>query len=145
MTAVRSCQRGKRIKAAMVAAVVCLVSLPSIAEELMERPLTELTRMLSDGEVTAVELVEAALAKAKDLAHLNALISIDAERALNAARKVDATLAEGGVPRTLAGIPMVVKDNINIAGLKTTGGTPGISFVAEATAPAAVGLEEADA
>lgn len=114
-------------------------------QTLLERPVSELAQMVKDQEVTATALVEAAIARAKEVRSLNALILLDEEGALAAAKEIDAVIAAGGETKPLAGIPIVVKDNINIAGLTTTGGTPGLDFVPEASAPSAAQLQAAEA
>ena len=52
---------------------------------------------------------------------LNAMVTIDS-RARQRAEGLDQELASTGVARPLHGVPFVVKDNINVAGLPTTGG-----------------------
>ncbi|WP_291967238.1 amidase [Maribacter sp.] len=52
----------------------------------------------------------------------NALTTIN-ENALNIARSLDEEYASTGVLRPLHGIPLIVKDNINTAGLPTTAGS----------------------
>ena len=52
---------------------------------------------------------------------LNAMVTIDS-RARQRAEALDQELASTGVARPLHGVPFVVKDNINVAGLPTTGG-----------------------
>jgi mandelamide amidase len=71
---------------------------------------------------TAVNVVEAALARAEQVKDLNALILLNTDAALAAARKVDAGETSGA----LAGLPIVVKDNINTCDLPTTAGTPAL-------------------
>src|SRR5512147_1993924 len=45
----------------------------------------------------------------------------------------------------LWGLPVAVKDNIDIEGLPTTAACPGFAYVARATAPAVTGLLDAGA
>ena len=54
--------------------------------------------------------------KADAKAALNAFIAIDSDGALSKARRIDAVVAKGDEPRPLAGMPLVVKDNNNVAG-----------------------------
>jgi Asp-tRNA(Asn)/Glu-tRNA(Gln) amidotransferase A subunit family amidase len=61
------------------------------------------------GEIDPVELTERALAKAEEVAGLNAIVHLDAEGARRAAARVD-----GGA---LAGIPLLVKEIIEVDGL----------------------------
>src|SRR6185369_16148616 len=59
----------------------------------------------------------------------DALISIDREGALAQARKVDEMRAANATLPVLAGLPIVVKDNINTRDLPTTGGTAALRGV----------------
>jgi Asp-tRNA(Asn)/Glu-tRNA(Gln) amidotransferase A subunit family amidase len=54
------------------------------------------------------------------------MIALNKAGALAAARKVDAARASGATLPPLAGLPIVVKDNINTVDLPTTGGTPAL-------------------
>ncbi len=78
---------------------------------------------IREKRMTATEAVKAALARAEVTKHLNAFITIDADGALAAAKKVDEAVAAGRPLPPLAGLPIVVKDNINTADMPTTGGT----------------------
>ena len=86
-------------------------------------------------------LTEAALAAAEAHTALNAFITLDKEGALARARELDASGAQGA----LAGVPLVVKDNTNVAGLRTTAGTPAIDYVPPVSAPVVARLEAAQA
>jgi mandelamide amidase len=72
--------------------------------------------------VTAVGVVVAALERAEAVKDLNALILLNKDAALAAARKVDA----GETCGPLAGLPIVVKDNINTRDMPTSAGTPAL-------------------
>lgn len=54
---------------------------------------------------------------------LNALLALDPERAMEDARGLDQRMAHGEPAPALAGVPVVVKDNICTRGLKTTCGS----------------------
>jgi len=76
--------------------------------------------------MSAVDAVQAALARAEQLKDLNALITLNRDAAVAAARKVDAARDAGQTLPALAGLPIVVKDNINTSDMPTTGGTPAL-------------------
>ena len=80
--------------------------------------------MLADKRVSAVELVDSAIARIEALDNkINAVVVRDFDRARAAAREADAALARGD-RRPLLGLPMTVKEQFNIAGLPTTWGNP---------------------
>jgi len=54
---------------------------------------------------------------------LNAFVTPTPERAMEAAREADRLLAEGGEPGPLHGVPISVKDLINVGGVRTTFGS----------------------
>jgi aspartyl-tRNA(Asn)/glutamyl-tRNA(Gln) amidotransferase subunit A len=72
--------------------------------------------------VSSVELVQRTLARIERFAALNAFITIDAERALAAARAADDARARAHAG-PLAGIPIAHKDVLMTAGLRTTCGS----------------------
>jgi len=70
--------------------------------------------------VSAVELCQDALARIKaSNPGLNSFLLVDDQDALARAHKVDARIAAGDVP-TLAGVPIAIKDNLCVRGMKTT-------------------------
>jgi len=82
----------------------------------------ELVASIRDKKLSAVSTVRAALERAEQLKDLNAFIVLNREAALAAAALVDAGKTTGA----LAGLPIVVKDNINTADLPTSAGTPAL-------------------
>jgi len=82
----------------------------------------EIVAAIRDKKLTATSAARAALERAERLKELNALIIIDHEGALATAAKVDA----GEISGPLAGLPVVIKDNINTADLPTSAGTPAL-------------------
>lgn len=87
-------------------------------------PAEALTAALRAGEVTSVELTEAAIARIEqEDKSINAICVPDFDRAREAARAADQA-REHGEDRPLLGIPVTVKESYNIAGLPTTWGMP---------------------
>ena len=82
-------------------------------------------RALASGECSAVELAEHHLARIERLdGALHSLLSVDADRALAAAREADARLAgRGEAPGPLTGVPIVHKDIFCTTDLPTTCGS----------------------
>lgn len=76
------------------------------------------------GAATPTALVEAALAQIAALdGHLNAFQLVLAEQALTDARRAEAELAAGQDRGPLHGLPVAVKDLLDVAGLPTTAGS----------------------
>jgi aspartyl-tRNA(Asn)/glutamyl-tRNA(Gln) amidotransferase subunit A len=71
--------------------------------------------------VSAVEVCRDAIARIeRSNPALNNFLLVDAEDAVARARKVDARLAGGETPGPLAGVPIAIKDNLCVRGMKTT-------------------------
>ncbi|MGC4028025.1 MAG: indoleacetamide hydrolase [Steroidobacteraceae bacterium] len=103
-------------------------------------------RLLDGGDLTAWAYVQSLLERTRRCAELNSLIAVNASGALAAARRIDALRKKGTRLPPLAGLPLVVKDNIDFAGMPTTGGTPALrDFRPAATAPALQRLLDAGA
>ncbi|MDX3434313.1 amidase [Streptomyces sp. ME01-18a] len=83
-----------------------------------------LAEALRLGETTAEALTRRALARIADRNdELGAFAVVDRERAVSAARQADDELADGHDRGPLHGIPMAVKDLIDVAGLPATRGS----------------------
>lgn len=87
---------------------------------------TELVAMMEAGETSSARIVAELLRRAGEAQSLNAFITIDAEGALARAEELDQMRAQGEILGPLHGLPLVVKDNIHVAGLPNTAGTPGL-------------------
>ncbi|AWL99180.1 indoleacetamide hydrolase [Bradyrhizobium amphicarpaeae] len=95
------------------------------------------------GTVTSTTLTTEALARAKSNADLNAFVTLDEDGALKAAAAFDAT---GDKDKPLGGVPVVIKDNIEVAGLPCSAGTPALrDYVPKADAPVVAKLRAAGA
>ncbi|WP_203582471.1 amidase [Microbacterium hibisci] len=102
---------------------------------------------VSGRQITATEVIEAHLERtAAANPRLNALTVVFAERAREAAASVDAAVAEGRDPGPLAGVPVSVKENIDLTWSATTNGWRGlIDVVPERDATVVRRLREAGA
>jgi Asp-tRNA(Asn)/Glu-tRNA(Gln) amidotransferase A subunit family amidase len=128
-----------------LATASCASTAPRPAD-LTELGIAEAGRLMRAGQVTSVELTQASLARADARADLNAFVTLDREGALAAARRADADLAAGRVRGPLHGVPLVVKDNVHVAGLPNTAATPALRrFVPTTSAPVAQKLIDAGA
>lgn len=86
---------------------------------------TVLLQALRRGQVSAVELVDDAIARIEQQdGAINAVVVRDFDRARAAARAADARRARGD-EAPLLGLPLTVKESFNAAGLPTTWGLPG--------------------
>jgi amidase len=86
---------------------------------------TQLAAAIRAGHVSAIEVLQAHLAQiAAHNPTLNAVITLDAERAYERAREADAALARGEHWGVLHGVPFTLKDAHATAGMRTTTGFP---------------------
>ena len=102
--------------------------------------------MMEAGETTSALIIAELLRRETEAGVLNAFINVDRDGALARAEKLDEMRREGNVLGPLHGLPLVAKDNIHVAGLPNTAGTPGLSgFSPGADAPVVAALREAGA
>lgn len=84
-------------------------------------PLSEQARLVREGGISAVELVQTHLDLIDQLnPQLNTFITVDNEGALEQAASIDRARANGQKLGPLAGVPIGVKDSIPTKGLRTT-------------------------
>ncbi len=115
--------------------------MPAISE-LPAHALLEAYRARS---LSPVEVVEASLARAEELAHLNAFWSLQPERALEEAHRAERAWRRGAA-RPLLGVPVAIKDLFDTAGIDTTYGSKLFrGHVPTADAPAVAALRRAGA
>lgn len=82
---------------------------------------TELARLIRARQVSAVEVVQAHLDRIEQVnPHVNAIVTLVAEQALDAAEAADAREPDG----PLHGLPVAHKDLVDTAGIRTTYGSP---------------------
>ena len=107
--------------------------------------LAEQAARLAAGEVTSAELTAQSLERAHaSQPALNAFRHLRDETAREEAAEADRRLAEGDAG-PLLGVPIAIKDDVDLAGLPTAFGCPGEFPVAIADAPAVALLREAGA
>jgi amidase len=86
------------------------------------RSATEMVRTLRARDISASELLALHAARiARYNARLNAIVTLDLDRAASAARSLDVA---SGSAASLCGLPITIKDNLDVAGLRTTAGLP---------------------
>jgi len=109
--------------------------------------LVELAGMLERGETSAIAATEAVLDRIELLEpSLNAFATVTGDRALARARELDELHRRGGRVGPLHGVPVTVKDNLPLAGVPTTAGSPLLrDWVPETSALAVARLEAAGA
>lgn len=92
--------------------------------EIATRSAAELRRLVGRGELSPVDVVEAALDVVERVnPAINAVVTLN-ERALDDARELEARIAKGEDPGPLCGLPVGIKDVTPVAGLRTTYGSP---------------------
>ncbi|MEM8562188.1 MAG: indoleacetamide hydrolase [Pseudomonadota bacterium] len=82
-----------------------------------------LQQRMADGELTSVDLVKQTLEAIDHQQHLNAFIVVNQIPAIERAEQLDELRSSGNVLGPLHGLPIVVKDNVHVAGLPNTAGT----------------------
>ncbi|HEV8357827.1 MAG TPA: amidase family protein, partial [Gemmatimonadales bacterium] len=93
-------------------------------EETPTLPAVELATRVRSGKLSAVEAIEQALERVARLnPALNAVVTLN-PHALDDARALDQRISRGESPGPLAGVPVGIKDVTQVAGVRTTFGSP---------------------
>jgi indoleacetamide hydrolase len=116
------------------------------AAALLNLGATEAVTHMSQGTLTSERYAEALLARCRSAQALNAFITLDPARVLEAARARDRERLAGAKPGPLFGLPIPVKDSVNTRDYPTTGGTPALRhFHPAEDAPVVAALRAAGA
>jgi amidase len=96
----------------------------SAAEELCSLPAADVIDLLKAGKVSPLELVDAAAVRVAEVEpKLNALPTLCFDRARERAKKLMAAPRGERPPNFLYGLPIAVKDNVDVAGVRCTHGS----------------------
>ncbi len=112
-----------------------------------EMSASEALEQMRQGHMSAESYIGALLDRAQSQRSLNALITLNDTGALDLARRIDAARSANKPLGPLAGLALVINDNINTAGVPTSSGTPGLrDFTADSqcTSPADLAREGRD-
>ena len=87
------------------------------------RSITEVAPAIASGELSPVDLMRTCLERIDERRSLNAFITVRADAALAEARECQAEIAAGRYRGPLHGVPISVKDLIDVVGTPTTSGS----------------------
>lgn len=85
--------------------------------------IASLARAIAEGSTTAESVAKDVLERSQKLSHLNAIIFQDADALLEAARTADEQRRAGQALGPLHGVPILIKDNIDVKGMPCSAGT----------------------
>ena len=102
---------------------------------------------LQSGDIGSRELLEHQIGRIRDRDdEINAVVQLDAERALARADEIDSARSRGDALGPLAGLPITIKDSFMTEGLTTTSGAPELAhFVPDKDAVPVARYREAGA
>ncbi len=114
-------------------------------EDAVLRSASELSTLLASGSLSSVDLTRAYIGRAKEYSRLNAFITLDEEEAIAQAKFADEEIVSGRVRGPLHGIPVAVKDQLDVKGMRTTAGSKLVDYIADVDSTAVARLREAGA
>src|SRR5882757_415136 len=92
-------------------------------DDLLTRDATDQLAALAVRRVSAVELLKAEFARHEEVhGRINAVVAVGLERAMEHAAAIDDLRMRGGPLGALAGLPMTVKDTLDVVGLPASSG-----------------------
>ena len=145
-------KRRELLQAAAFGAPALMAGVPLGARKRDTRPALhelgarEAVARIHSGDLRAEGYAAHLLDRYKSFKSLNTVISLDEPRVLEAARAVDRARRRGGRLGVLAGLPFMVKDQIEVAGYPTTAGTAALrGYRSTTTAPVVEALVRAGA
>lgn len=95
-------------------------------EDWIYRTVVQQAEAIRRGELSSAELVEASINRIRSVnPGLNAVVQLDADRAMDEAHLADAERERGQLWGPLHGVPMTIKDSLDTARVITTWGTAG--------------------
>ncbi|RKP49746.1 indoleacetamide hydrolase [Pararobbsia silviterrae] len=104
---------------------------------------TDALAQMQSGRLSAERYISALIDRAQEHRSLNAFITFNETGAIETAKRIDAARAANKPVGPLAGLALVINDNINTAGVPTTSGTPGLKdFTPSVSAPVLQALLE---
>ena len=108
---------------------------------------SQLAQMIKNKEVSAVEVLNAHLEQiAQNNGRINAVVTLNKEKAIQKAQEADEAIARGENWGVLHGVPITIKDLIETAGITTTAGyTPLKNYVPQHDATTVARLKAAGA
>ncbi len=99
-------------------------------QDLWSRSAVDLAAMIRAREVSCVEVTESVLGRiAEHNGRINAIVVDCSDEAMRAAERKDREAAEGAALGPLHGVPVTIKENIDVAGQATTNGLPAYADV----------------
>lgn len=114
-------------------------------DDLTLKSATELSTLITGGQLSPVEITQQFIDRAKRFGRLNAYITLDEDGALRAAKTAEEELARGSIRGPLHGLPVAVKDQFDAKGLRTTAGGNILDYVAAEDATAVARLRDGGA
>jgi amidase len=116
-------------------------------ESMATKSASELAAAIRSGNVSSLELLDCFLDRIDRLnGPVNAVVTLDPERARADARQADDAAARGAWRGPLHGLPITIKDAIEVGGMRSTGGAVELrDHVPAADAPAVARLRDAGA